>query len=821
MIQIESLLIEEFRGIRHLKLDLARKNFAVCGPNGTGKSGVVDALEFALTGSIMRLTGQGTSGISVKTHAPHVDQREHPERSRVILTATIASLKKQVVIERRVNNPSTPSVTPADPDVLAIVAELGMHPEFALSRREIIKYVITPPGERSKEVQALLRLDEIERVRLSLQTIVNSCKADIKRLDDDVVRAQSQLLRALGIAQIRKEDILTAANKQRVILGLEPITELTKDTSLKAGIIPVGPTSMARVQIPKKQALKDIERIVELLSGQESQAVQESRTTTMGLLQTLLDSPTLLRNLKRENFLQTGIDLLGDDACPLCDTAWDIQALRTHLQNKLAEAKEATTLKIKLERSAKPLNEALLELESLLETLATYGTRPTPPLNVLAARNWLKVISGQRQHLTDLSDIKKTLVEISDRWCSAPEDVPQLISELKAHIEALPDSSTQDEAKEYLTVCNERLDVYRTAKRSRELAGNRADLVAKVQAIYSTTSNAVLTNIYKDVEQDFSRFYRFINREDEATFEGKLTPSLGKLGFDVNFYGRGFFPPGAYHSEGHQDGMGLCLYLALMRHTLGKNFTFAILDDVLMSVDSGHRREVCGLLKSEFQHTQFIVTTHDPIWLQHMKSEQLITAKSSVQFRKWTIDSGPVVWDDAGVWEEISKDLDDNDVPGAAGTLRRFLEYLTAHLSDKLRARIEFHGDAQYELGELFPAVASAWNDLLSRAKDSAQSWAKKAEMTQLNERQEEFKKRLNKSHLEQWAINKSIHYNEWVTLRKADFIPVAEAFKQLIDCFICRTCGAFVYVTPSKGPQEAIRCDCGSINFNLKKKEK
>lgn len=43
MIQVESLTIAEFRGIRSLSLNLQRRNFAVCGSNGTGKSGVVDA----------------------------------------------------------------------------------------------------------------------------------------------------------------------------------------------------------------------------------------------------------------------------------------------------------------------------------------------------------------------------------------------------------------------------------------------------------------------------------------------------------------------------------------------------------------------------------------------------------------------------------------------------------------------------------------------------------------------------------------------------------------------------------------------------------
>src|SRR6266700_2312267 len=110
MILVKSITIEDFGGIRSLTLDFKGKNFAVCGPNGTGKSGVVDALEFALTGSITRLTGQGTSGISVKAHAPHVDRRDHPEKARVSLTASIPALNKTVVIERCVNSPAVPTV---------------------------------------------------------------------------------------------------------------------------------------------------------------------------------------------------------------------------------------------------------------------------------------------------------------------------------------------------------------------------------------------------------------------------------------------------------------------------------------------------------------------------------------------------------------------------------------------------------------------------------------------------------------------------------------------------------------------------------------
>ena len=92
MISIESVVIKEFRGIRDLTLNFKGKNFAICGPNGTGKSGVVDALEFVLTGNISRLSGEGKGGISLKKHGPHVDKRNDPDKARVIVKAKIHSL---------------------------------------------------------------------------------------------------------------------------------------------------------------------------------------------------------------------------------------------------------------------------------------------------------------------------------------------------------------------------------------------------------------------------------------------------------------------------------------------------------------------------------------------------------------------------------------------------------------------------------------------------------------------------------------------------------------------------------------------------------
>ncbi len=200
---------------------------------------------------------------------------------------------------------------------------------------------------------------------------------------------------------------------------------------------------------------------------------------------------------------------------------------------------------------------------------------------------------------------------------------------------------------------------------------------------------------------------------------------MGKLGFNVDFYGRGYFPPGAYHSEGHQDGMGLCLYLALMKHILGDNFKFAVLDDVLMSVDTGHRREVCRLLREKFPDTQFILTTHDDVWLKHMRTAGLIQSSGQMQFRKWDVDHGPNEWNEKDVWREIEDYVLKNDVRSAASLLRHYLEYISADVCHKLRARVEFRGDAQFMLGDLLPSATSQFTKLLDEGIKAANSWGK------------------------------------------------------------------------------------------------
>ena len=312
------------------------------------------------------------------------------------------------------------------------------------------------------------------------------------------------------------------------------------------------------------------------------------------------------------------------------------------------------------------------------------------------------------------------------------------------------------------------------------------------------------------MQEDFSTFYRAINEDDESKFTAKLTPSEGKLDLDVNFYERGLFPPAAYHSEGHQDGMGVCLYLALMKRLFGDRFTFALLDDVVMSVDAGHRYQFCKLLKTRFPDTQFIITTHDRLWAEQMKSAGLVTAKTSIAFHGWTIDTGPLVESNQEIWDEITAALGKGKVEVAAAALRHHLEYVSRLLADQLGATPQFRADGNYELGELLPSVLARMKTLCGKAADAAQSWGNDADKEAAGKRKAALSTSAGASNVEKWAVNKAVHYNEWANFGKRDFEPVVTAFKELLGCFRCETCESWVHVTPRGNPEiSALRLQC------------
>jgi RecF/RecN/SMC family protein len=814
MIKLESAHIEWARGIaRNLDIDFQRQNFSISGPNGSGKSAVIDAIEFALTGQIGRLSGSGTKGLSVSEHGPHVDKVKFPDASFVELKIYIPDLAKSATITRKFKTPSKVEISPSDDDIEAILKEVSVHPEIALSRRDIIRFILVESGKRSTEIQALLKLDRIGDTRRTLNTVYKRLRTKNNNAEANIISASDTLKLHLQVEDLTSETLLDIVNNNRKILDLTKINELKPETKVDEGIANVPKIN----EFNKESALRDINALIEMTNDfQDFCAVEIAEIISK--LAKLESDPSLLSILKKQSFIETGIDFLDGPECPLCDIPWeDEDTLRRHLESKLTKSKDAKLISDSLSSLASKISLSLINILGFI----------SPVKNLAIAENDTDFSDSLSKWETDLNDLKSKFIDtsglffIKNRLLSGlikpPSSISFNLQSLYNKVEGKPDQSATVSSQTFLTTTQLRLDDHRKTIRVKEktsAAENRAKIAYD---LYCSISENSLNKLYREVETDFSIFYRQLNENDEETFTAKLIPSEAKLDLDVNFYDRGLFPPGAYHSEGHQDGMGVCLYLALMKNLFGDRFTFALLDDIVMSVDSGHRYEFCKLLMNHFRDTQFIITTHDRLWAEQMKSAGLVSSKTSIAFYSWTIDTGPLVDSNKGIWEEISLALEKGKVEIAASSLRHHLEYSSRHLADQIGANPQFRSDGNYDLGDLLPSVIGRMKKLLGKAADAAQTWDDDEQKQAAIKLKNALSSCSGASAVEQWAVNKAVHYNEWTNFGKKDFEPVVVSFRDLIERFRCEKCDSWIYITPKRGPLESLRCSCSKINFNLK----
>lgn len=818
MIKLESVHIEWARGIaQKLELDFQKKPFAIYGPNGSGKSAVIDAIEFALTGQISRLEGTGTKGLSVIEHGPHVDKARFPDAAFVRLRVHIPNIGKSATITRKFKWPKNPTIEPADDDVKTALSEVAEHPEIALSRRDIIRFILVEPSKRSAEIQALLKLEQIGETRSALNTAQNRLQSALRAASSQV-RADSDALRLhLQIETPAADQLLAAVNTRRKLLDLPHINELTRETALDEGLSSTAKAS----DFNKESALRDLKALSTAAEGFAGLCATEADQIATDLAKLEAD-PALLAALQRRSFTEKGLELVEGPTCPLCDTAWDDEeTLRVHLQVKLAKSEEARQLQDSLASNGSGISDELIRIAALIAPVQKLAAREGQTAFADALADWKTDLDTLKPQLATVEGLTGLKDRLSNGWVREPGTLSARLETLTEAVKAKPDQTAALAAQTFLTTAQIRLGDYRGAVRKEKAAMAAAAAGKTAYDTYCSVFEDALNTLYEEVQEDFSTYYRELNGDDESKFTAKFTPSESKLDLQVNFYDRGLFPPGAYHSEGHQDGMGVCLYLALMKRLFGDHFSLALLDDVVMSVDSGHRYEFCKLLKKHFPDTQFIITTHDRLWAEQMKTAGLVTSKTSVAFHSWTIDTGPLVESNEEIWVEIDQALAKGKVQVAAAALRHHLEYVSRHLADQLGASPQFRADGNYELGEMMPSVLARMDHLLGKAADSAQSWDKTAERDAIVDRRKSLAISKGATAVQQWAVNKAVHYNEWANFGKKDFEPVVAAFRDLLDRFRCANCELWLYVTPKRGPSESLRCSCDGISFNLKLKAK
>ena len=292
----------------------------------------------------------------------------------VTLKLYFPRLKKTIVLKRNARSPSTFFLDPENDAARAIIEELARFPKLALSRREIIEYILVEAGERAKQIQTLLKIKEINDLRSILLKSKNQAESKYSRKKNDKEITRDAFLSHLNLTTTSSDKILEVVNEKRKVLGLPPITELKDGKILATGVT----RGEYQVIFNKATAIRDIEA----LQNQQVKFRELSREEVKAILEaigTLEEDPSLLEVVQKKLLIERGLDLVDGPQCPLCDKDWeDEENLKAHLRSKIIKSNQADDICREIQRKARAIINHAQKFVGLLAPVKELAVREGP-----------------------------------------------------------------------------------------------------------------------------------------------------------------------------------------------------------------------------------------------------------------------------------------------------------------------------------------------------------------------------------------------------------------------------------------------------------
>lgn len=807
--KILNLHVQKFRGIVDLNLNLNGENAVIFGPNGVGKSAVVDAVDFLLRGEVSRLTGEGTGDVSTAKHGPHIGNQ--PEEAKI--TAIIQSISgKTFTVERTVAQKDKVTIDPAfssDFNDMVAYAQSGAH---CLARRELLRYILTTPATRSQQIQMLLDISDTKTVRDAFTKLKKAAAGNLKDATDSLKRHSSDLRIKVGAGS--DDQLLGNINSLRAVLGGNALASLN-ESSFTNGLLYSDTKENTEIASCIRN-LEELEKYVPTLQPVLLEKLQNVQDT----VQKIENENTSIENINYISLIKSGLALLdGTGRCPLCLHEW---ASEDELRQILQERKE------KSESLSAQLDTYQNSITNLLSEFSTYKTKigilPQQLKKwdngcVAELENRLKSIAAIFFQDNNVFKNFKKVQELMDTVIKQSSDtLLDLIQKQLVVLRPLIDenSKIKSDAWQALNAANELFIKIGELNKKLPTIKSAAEKAIFLLETYDASQATVLNELFTSISDRFTEFYKAMHIDDEKDFSAVLNNDGAAVNMSVDFYGQGQFPPMAFHSEGHQDSMGIALFFALMEKLTTSESGLVVLDDVVMSVDIEHRKNFCRLLKKFFPERQFIITTHDTVWAKNLVNEGVVERKNSIQFLYWNVTEGPVTVVGQDVWN-TSRAKAAVDLHGASAFFRREMECFFENVCDKLHARVRYNNVHKWDYGQYMNAAYKELQDLIKKAEQQAREFKNTEALDKLSSLSSSLKTQISAVSADNWVTNALIHFNPDYEISKSEFLAAVNALEQFCHSFECSKCNATLSATYTGENPITLMCKCGSYAYPLK----
>lgn len=627
-LHINSLTVSGFRGIAETRtFSFEGEDVVIVGPNGSGKSTILQAIEFLCTGRIEALRGSGTGRISRNKHVPN----RSVDPDNTFVQATVEIDGEPITLRREYTRSSSLQADsrPSELDTFLEVAENGL---LHLTRDELLRLIITTPGQRKDEIQELLDLDGIDEKRRQLKRLKRECDTEIDSIRENKTSAESHLTDALDIKTVSDTSIRQGVNAIREDLGGQPIDSLSAVDSFREGIN--SPVEQAAHPLSRSDT-KDRVATIRQWFESDLNTIENKLDELQAEIEVLLADKDLISEVSELSLVRQGRSLVKPftNECPLCKSPF----AQGELESKLEEREQRL---YQVDERTDSVNEMAQEIHTMLEEVRAEINHLIETLRESAVDAQLRPLASYHYQLDELqSDLQTDIVDNIKSVDESTFDVDLYDEEAESVITELADIAANRPERSQLEA---QWDALKSATDNYELWIDAKTRLAAAEDAYSEFDTAydefiaardeILSEVYEEISDLFITFYTTIN-PDESDIDSILSPTNTGIQFNIEFDGKGDHPPHALHSEGHQDSMGVCLFLALADHFSPLKRMPLLLDDVVMSIDDTHRQRVAEMFENELpDRFQLFMTTHDRDWARQLVDSGVVDESNVVNF---------------------------------------------------------------------------------------------------------------------------------------------------------------------------------------------
>lgn len=588
--RIEKITMTRFRGATtttEVVFDPRKPITFIFGENGSGKSSIVDAIDFVCNQAPGSLADR--SSTKPKDHLPAIGHKAKDIKVELVCGGRAWSAKY-----------SGAKITSSDEATLPVA--------HVLRRSRLLTLIDATPAERYKQLQKFI---EVEGVEASEQALRDAVRDQARTLDEKTrakVEAEVELERFWmdeGMPGAPDQSALdwaatqSAANLDETRERLERLRRLIDrlDTAAQAR------DSLSRSEA---DAMRKNAQVVEAKRTADA-AAGIGATEAMQLIELLRDA---------RGYLDAAPD---QSACPVCEQPVVAEDLRRRIDERLTAMTALGELRDKLESANRAHQTAVAIVErdrsGMLE----------------AARSLAEAVGSADESLPAALPVDEA-------------GLRKLIEDVHVTRDAL--IARRDEAQKAINQFNSINQFYRriieSGEELREAEALRQGLERALE-IVQRERIAFIQRTLAEVRDETNRLYALIHPDEPLGLDQLLLDEnkKGSLLQVCSFEGVSDVAPQAYFSESHLDTLGFCLWLAIAKLSSGGNAVVA-LDDVFTSVDSAHFTRILDLLMAECENfNQVIITTHSRQWRDRYAAHQIPHDKTAfIELQSWRRGGG-------------------------------------------------------------------------------------------------------------------------------------------------------------------------------------